>query len=250
MRYSTISSVTLSTELGVLSQFGGPLMGLSDMLTETGGIVLCGGHSRRMGKPKEWLVLRNRVEARVWHRREAGETLLQHCVGVLSESLVEVVVAARVGQVLPPLPGNCRVVRDAVKNRGPLQGMAAGFDALVGKVRCAFVLACDQPFVNHDFIVLLHELKGNAQAAVVGSEDKFYPLAALYDLTTREMLNRMLATGEQRVMEFVRCCKPRIVTQEELKRVDPDLLALRNINDDRTYQNSCGTGLQERKAEG
>lgn len=57
-----------------------------------GAIVLCGGHSRRFGKPKEWLTI-------------DGETLLGRTVRVLRGCVDETVLAARSGQSLPPVDG-------------------------------------------------------------------------------------------------------------------------------------------------
>src|SRR6187401_3304171 len=97
-----------------------------------GGIVLCGGQSQRMGRPKAWLPF-------------AGELMLPRVVRLLREAVDPVVVVAAPEQELPPLPGHVAIVRDAEKGRGPLQGIAAGLAALQGKVDAAFVSSCDVP---------------------------------------------------------------------------------------------------------
>jgi molybdenum cofactor guanylyltransferase len=68
-------------------------------LTRTGGIVLCGGESRRMGRPKAWLPF-------------AGELMLPRVVRLLGEVVAPVVVVAAPGQDVPPLPAGVEVVRD------------------------------------------------------------------------------------------------------------------------------------------
>ena len=50
-------------------------------MANVGGIVLCGGQSRRMGRPKAWLPF-------------AGETMLARVVRLLSEAVSPIVVVA------------------------------------------------------------------------------------------------------------------------------------------------------------
>ena len=104
-------------------------------MTRIGGIVLCGGQSKRMGKPKAWLPI-------------AGESMLPRVVRLLSEAVSPIVVVAAPEQELPPLPGEVRVVRDEEKGRGPLQGLAAGLAALQGHAEAAYASSCDVPFLR------------------------------------------------------------------------------------------------------
>src|SRR5215210_4078232 len=81
------------------------------------GIVLCGGQSKRMGRPKAWLPF-------------AGEFMLPRVVRLLREVVSPIVVVAASEQDVPPLPGDIRIVRDDERDRGPLQGLATGLAAL------------------------------------------------------------------------------------------------------------------------
>src|SRR5690349_12623666 len=101
----------------------------TDMAT-VGGIVLCGGQSKRMGRPKAWLPF-------------AGELMLPRVVRLLGEAVSPVVVVAAPDQDVPPLPPEVAVVRDEEKGRGPLQGLAAGLNALRGRVEAAYLSSCD-----------------------------------------------------------------------------------------------------------
>ena len=87
-----------------------------------GGILLCGGQSKRMGRPKAWLPF-------------AGEIMLPRVARLLSEAVRPLVVVAAPDQDVPPLPDNVTLVRDEEKGRGPLQGLKAGLEALRGKSR-------------------------------------------------------------------------------------------------------------------
>src|SRR5204862_259863 len=100
-----------------------------------GGIVLCGGQSSRMGRPKAWLPF-------------AGELMLPRVVRLLSEAVQPIVVVAAPEQEVPPLPTDVLIVRDEEKGRGPLQGLAAGLQALQGRADAAYLSSCDVPFLS------------------------------------------------------------------------------------------------------
>ena len=84
------------------------------------GVVLCGGRSRRMSRPKAWLPV-------------AGELMLARVVRLLGQAVEPIVVAAAPGQDVPLLPNDVSIVRDEDEGLGPLAGLAAGLKALHGR---------------------------------------------------------------------------------------------------------------------
>src|SRR5438270_743027 len=104
-----------------------------------GGIVLCGGRSSRMGRPKAWLPF-------------GGELMLQRVVRVLRQVVDPVVVVAAPGQDVPPLPSDVGIVRDEVEGKGPLGGLVAGLAALEEKADAAYLSSCDVPFLKAEFV--------------------------------------------------------------------------------------------------
>src|SRR5262245_45463245 len=104
-----------------------------------GGIVVCGGQSKRMGRPKAWLPF-------------GGELMLPRIVRILCSVVDPIVVVASLAQELPPLPGSVTVVRDKQEGRGPLQGLSAGLHALDGRVNAAYASSCDVPFLAPGFV--------------------------------------------------------------------------------------------------
>src|SRR5829696_4122062 len=77
-----------------------------DPIPGVGGIVLCGGRSSRMGRPKAYLPFGN-------------ETLLQRTVRVLGEVVDPIVVVAAPDQDVPGLPPSVLVARDDREYLGP-----------------------------------------------------------------------------------------------------------------------------------
>src|SRR5437660_9957112 len=104
-------------------------------MIRTAGVVLCGGHSSRMGRPKAWLPF-------------GDELMLPRVVRLLSEAVSPIVVVAAPGQDIPPLPADVRLVRDEEKGRGPLQGLLAGLTTLQGRADAAYLSSCDVPFLK------------------------------------------------------------------------------------------------------
>src|SRR3989442_1363542 len=102
------------------------------IMLRTAGIVLCGGQSSRMGKPKAWLPF-------------GGEIMLPRVVRLLSEAVTVVIVVAAPGQDVPDLVAGVDVVRDPERGRGPLQGLEAGLEALRGRAEAAYLSSCDVP---------------------------------------------------------------------------------------------------------
>src|SRR6202165_2437175 len=95
-------------------------------------LVLAGGDSRRMGRPKAWL--------------KVGDTiLLRHVVDRLAPAFSEVMVSfAEPEQLEEPVP--YRIVFDRKPSAGPLAGLEAGL--AVARSEVIFAVACDMPYVT------------------------------------------------------------------------------------------------------
>src|SRR5258708_825712 len=139
-------------------------------MIQVGGIVLCGGQSTRMGRPKAWLPF-------------GDELMLPRVVRLLAEVVAPIVVVAAPGQDLPPLPSDVVVVFDSVQGRGPLQGLTTGLAALphgTETTDAAYVSSCDVPLLLPVFVRRVIELLGASEACVPQVHGFLHPLAAVY----------------------------------------------------------------------
>ena len=194
-----------------------------------GAIVLCGGQSSRMGSPKAWLDFE-------------GEPLLARVVRRIAEAADPIVVVAAPGQVIPSLPEEILVVRDAVSGRGPLQGIAAGFDALGGRVAAAFVSSTDVPFIHSALVRRLHALRGDSfDIAVPRAKDHYHPLSAIYGVEARPEIEALLAASRLRPfylferMRTIFADEALLLEGDDLRAADPELLSLENVNTPEEY---------------
>jgi len=188
-----------------------------------GGIVLCGGQSKRMGRPKAWLPF-------------AGELMLPRVVRLLRTSVEPVAVVAAPEQDLPELPSDVLVIRDEEKGRGPLQGLSAGFHALKGRCDAAYASSCDVPFLNPAFVRRMIDLLDAYHICVPHVEGFHHPLAAVYRLEVVDAVDGLLAENRLRPVFLFDAVPTRIVAAEELRDVDPELKTLRNLNTPEDYE--------------
>ena len=185
------------------------------------GIILCGGQSKRMGRPKAWLPF-------------GDELMLPRVVRLLSEVASPIVVVAAPDQDLPPVPPDITVVRDEERGRGPLQGLAAGLETLIGRADAAYVSSCDVPFLRPQFVRRMIELLGEASICVPKVGEHHHPLAAVYRVSVLPAVRQLLAQDRLRPFFLFEAEPTRVVLAEELAD-DPQLQSLRNLNTPEEY---------------
>jgi len=200
----------------------------------TGGIVLCGGKSTRMGFPKALLAF-------------GAETMLQRVVRLLGTIVSPIVVVAAPEQSLPELPASVTVTHDQQEGRGPLEGLRAGLKALPSTVDIAYVTSCDVPLLVPGFVLRMIELLGDHDIAVMDIDGFPHPLSAVYRRSTLPHVEALLARDRLRPAFLFEAVRTRRVLPAEVASVDPQLLTLRNLNNREDYLDalsSAGLGRE------
>jgi molybdenum cofactor guanylyltransferase len=170
------------------------------------GVVLAGGRSARMGRPKAALE---------WH----GSTLVRRVGGLVARAVDGPVIVVRApGQALPELP--FEVVEDAREGQGPLQGIAAGLGALRGRAELAFVSAVDMPLLDPAFVRRVVDAIGDADAAVPVAGGVPQPLAAAYRVELAGTAERLLAGGERRARALLEDCHVAWIEEDPAPSLD------------------------------
>jgi molybdopterin-guanine dinucleotide biosynthesis protein A len=187
-----------------------------------GGIVLCGGESRRMGRSKAWLPIE-------------GELMLPRVVRILSEVVRPIVVVAAKEQSLPALPADVRVVHDEEDERGPLQGLAAGLAALAGQVDAAYLSGCDVPMLKAAFVQRMLERFDAHSICMPNIAGRQHPLAAVYPLAVLPTVRTLLNADRRRLLDLADVATTRLVDENELCDIDPTFASLRNVNTPEDY---------------
>jgi molybdenum cofactor guanylyltransferase len=176
-------------------------------------IILTGGKSSRMGRPKALLPFGN-------------EPLIAHLVRRLERKFKLVVVVAAPDQELPRL--SAKVVRDEVAYQGPVGGIYYGLMSAIGTG--AFVTSCDAAFLSLPLISFLTSQIFNYDVVVPYWQDRFQPLHAVYRSTVVPLLKEQLERGELRPIFLYDKVRTRKVGEQEIRRFDPEGLSFFNMN--------------------
>ena len=189
-----------------------------------GGIVLCGGRSRRIGRPKQSLPF-------------GSESMLERTVRIVSDVVRPVVVVAAPKQNLPRLPDEVVIARDEQEGLGPLAGLAVGLSVLREQdVGAAYASSCDVPLLSPRFIRRMIELLSGHQMVICRDGRHYHPLAAVYRTDLEETIRRLLAAGRRRPVFLLDECDARVVDAGQMREVDADLDSLQNINTPEEYE--------------
>ena len=142
-------------------------------------LVLAGGNSRRMGRPKPWI--------------EVGETvLLRYVVERLAPAFSEVVVSfgepEQMEQLVP-----YRVVFDRKRAAGPLAGLEAGL--LAARHEVLFAVACDMPYVTSSVAEVAVAAARSCDAAIPRHDGLFEPVCGAYRKTALPTIVGALDAG-------------------------------------------------------
>ena len=186
-------------------------------------VILSGGKSSRMGRPKALLPFDDKP-------------LIAHLVERLSQRFSDIVVVAAPDQTLPSLP--VTLVHDAVAYQGPVGGIYYGLRAIRGPA--AFVTSCDAPFLQLpliDYLVSQLTHNGHGYDVVVPVwQDRLQPLHAVYRRRVIPHLQEQLATQRLRPVYLYDTVPTRTVPAAEIKRFDPEGLSFLNMNTQEDYQ--------------
>jgi molybdopterin-guanine dinucleotide biosynthesis protein A len=188
----------------------------------TGGIILCGGRSTRMGTSKALLPF-------------GAETMLQRVCRLLATVVSPIVIVAAAEQSLPDLPADVIVTRDEQEGRGPLEGLRAGLKALPETVESAYVTSCDVPLLVPDFARHMIDLLTDHDIAVMEIDGFPHPLSAVYRRGTLPHVEALLAQNRLRPVFLFEAVSTRRVRPAEMTSADPELLTLRNLNTQEDY---------------
>jgi molybdopterin-guanine dinucleotide biosynthesis protein A len=174
-------------------------------------LVLAGGESRRMGRPKAWL--------------EVGETtLLRWMVERLGPAFSEVMVSfAEPEQLEEHVP--YRLVFDRRPATGPLAGIEAGLTAARHEV--TFAVACDMPYVTREVAEMAVAASRGCDAAMPRIAGRAEPVCAAYRRSSLAAVTAALDDGRLKAADI---CDHLDVTW--LEGLDPDLFRSLNTLDD------------------
>jgi molybdopterin-guanine dinucleotide biosynthesis protein A len=175
--------------------------------------VMAGGKSRRMGRDKAWLDVGD------------GRPIVQRVIDVLREVADEVFIVAN-DERFATL--GLRVVPDRFPEGGVLGGIATGIGAATHDR--VLVAACDMPFLRAEVFRALVEHSDGVDAVVPRTAGEYETLHALYTKACLVPIERALGAGKMRVVSFFDDVRVRLLEENDLRAVDPELRSFVNVN--------------------
>lgn len=177
-----------------------------------------------MGRPKESLPI-------------AGNTLLGLAVERLMLTTHPVIVLARdEQQELPPLPVECEVAYDSNPGAGPMKSLRDALRMQQGRCDAVLVTGCDFPFLNESSIAWLASQLGDSDAVVPKAGGRLQPLVAIYRTRLLKRVEQLVADGVDTIRTVAEEPGARLLDEDALRKFDPQLRFLRNVNDPASYQ--------------
>ena len=130
-------------------------------------IILCGGQSRRMGKDKGSLIIKDKP-------------MIKYILSTLNNEIDEVIIVLndveRIDKYKKFIDSKdynytLKFAEDKIKNKGPISGILTGLENI--STDYAIVFPCDNPFVTKNTIqTLFNEINENVQAVVPYHDEK------------------------------------------------------------------------------
>lgn len=140
-------------------------------------LILAGGKSTRMGG---------------FHKgnlKIGEDTFIKHLVDEMRKVTEHILISY--GTDIHEQPHDCRIVTDIYKDCGPMGGIHAGLTA--ADAEYVFVVACDMPFMEAEFVESLREhVTENTDVVVPLIDGKVQPLAAIYNRSILPVIEELL----------------------------------------------------------
>lgn len=157
-----------------------------------GGVILAGGKSSRMGRPKDLLPWRD-------------GTLLSELAKEVTACQLSCLIVSNHPELLSAQIAPDRdvtIVRDAVASAGPVSGLVTAFQKTTHEA--LLVLSCDLPFMDREQIRRLLDYAKRVQehwdVIAVQEEGRLHPLVALYHRRTQINWEDALRHDQLRLM--------------------------------------------------
>ena len=184
----------------------------SPILTVSG-IVLAGGQSARLGTDKSFINVN-------------GQSLIEHIVAKLTRLSDDVIIVTNSPDEYDHL--EARLVGDIYPGKGALVGIYSGLRAAANAY--SLVVACDMPFLDLNLLRYMIILAREHDVVIPRIGGLPEPLHAIYSKNCLEPIDRLLARGGLKIIDFFSEVRVRYVEESEVDIFDPQHLSFFNVN--------------------
>ncbi|ALT68605.1 molybdenum cofactor guanylyltransferase [Methanobrevibacter millerae] len=190
-------------------------------------IILCGGQSRRMGKDKGSLIIKDKP-------------MIKYILSTLNNEIDEVIIVLndnkRIDKYMEFINPEdysykLKFVEDKIKNKGPISGILTGLENISSEY--AIVFPCDNPFVTKNTIqTLFNEITCNIQAVVPyhDPENKLKtsePLHSIYNKNIIPLIDNLILNDSLHIKGIIEKIDTKFVLIDNKKILKKEF---RNLN--------------------
>ena len=179
------------------------------------GVILAGGENSRLpGKKKTF-------------HRVGHDMILTRIHTLFSKVFTEVIVV--VNDPKDFAGWDMMVVTDIIQSRCALAGLHAGL--FYASNPWVYVTACDVPFINEKVIrYIVEQREPGTEVIIPCTEDGMETLAAAYSRECIPLIENNLRKNIFMIKKFFRKKKVKEITVADLKKLDPDMQFMFNVN--------------------
>jgi molybdenum cofactor guanylyltransferase len=198
-------------------------------------IILAGGQSRRMGRPKAALMFGN-------------STILERLIAELGRDFDDILIMAApahsegfpIKRLLRTAPRSVHLLRDRNAYQGAAVALAQGLAAAANDV--AFACSCDLPLLRIEVVRALYGMLNDYEAVIPKIAGKPQPLCAVYRRSVVPVIEKQLASGERRLTRITARLRAHRPGELQLREIDPDLRSFMNVNSPEDYNRALAMG--------
>ena len=197
--------------------------------------ILAGGKSSRMGFDKQLLM-------------ENDRRILEQVIETLRQEFEDIIIVTARPELYEGM--GVRIFSDTYRDKGPLAGVhAALYNA---RSRFVYMLACDMPVVNMDFVRHMKQRLAQSGADVcVGERDgRLEPFNTFYSRDLLPEVVYRLETGNSSLFRFIHASNACVISQQEAACFDKELQMFLNINTRTEFEKYLGERDEEMEGEG
>lgn len=163
-------------------------------------IILSGGKSKRMGKDKATMKI-------------DGLKMIDRIINKLNPFFDEIIISISSKKHITETP-NIKMIYDKKLNQGPLMGLYSSLSESSNHVN--FVIACDIPFIDIEFVNRL--LSGSVEYEISVpsfSKNRFEPLYAMYTKSCLSQLENLIKNKQFKLSALIKNCNSEIITMHK-----------------------------------
>ena len=182
-------------------------------------IILAGGKSSRMGFDKQFL--------KVDKRR-----LMYSIISRLEGEFDQIIIVTNKPEHYTGL--SHIITEDILEEKGPLGGIHAGLKK--AKSRYSFVIACDMPNINLDYMRYMRE-KTSAMGCTTRYGDWIEPFCSFYSKKIVKDIEDYLKTGKRSINQLLMDLDINYISEERAREFSPNWDMFLNLNTQRDLNN-------------